>query len=93
MCPEKVTYHFLKQVMLAKDRKGYLYSLFSSYIIEKNTYKAEWFETSYHEFEHQKFRIPLNYDAVLTKLYGDYMTPPNMNERNLCHDVEAYWKE
>ena len=34
------------------------------------------------EFENRNFTSPLNYDYVLTHLYGDYMTPPPIAERN-----------
>ena len=32
-------------------------------------------------FEGQYFPIPENYDECLTRLYGDYMTIPNQEER------------
>ena len=33
-------------------------------------------------FESREFIIPEDYDHVLTRLYGDYMTPPPESERN-----------
>lgn len=33
------------------------------------------------DFEGTKFRAPNNYDAYLTRLYGDYMTPPPIEKR------------
>lgn len=38
------------------------------------------------EFEGNEFNIPNNSDAYLTKLYGDYMTLPNLSERNPHHN-------
>ena len=35
-----------------------------------------------YEFEDMMLNGPEDYDLVLTQLYGDYMTPPNQNERN-----------
>ena len=36
-------------------------------------------------FEGRKVWIPNNYDAYLTKLYGDYMTPPPIEKRKSHH--------
>ena len=33
------------------------------------------------DFEDTKFKAPNNYDKYLTKLYGDYMTPPPIEQR------------
>jgi phosphorylcholine metabolism protein LicD len=44
----------------------------------------------YAEFEGRKFKIPLGYDEWLTKLYGDYMTPPPESERVSPHGLTVY---
>ena len=38
------------------------------------------------EFEGQYFDAPADYDAVLTAIYGDYMTPPPESERFFGHE-------
>lgn len=38
------------------------------------------------EFEGNDFNIPNNSDAYLTKFYDDYMTLPNLSERNPHHN-------
>ena len=32
-------------------------------------------------FENEEFSAPLFYDELLTKMYGDYMTPPPISEQ------------
>lgn len=42
----------------------------------------EWFgEGVMAEFEGKQYRIPKDYDAYLTYMYGDYMTPPPITDR------------
>lgn len=43
--------------------------------------KSDYFELTKLEFEGQYFYAPKNYDAILTQLYGDYMTMPREEER------------
>ena len=38
-------------------------------------------------FEGISFLAPLDYDRVLTKMYGDYMTPPPPEERGYGHEL------
>ena len=44
------------------------------------------------EFEGKLFFAPKAYDAYLTSIFGDYMTPPPEHER-LPHFCRAYWKD
>ena len=41
------------------------------------------------EFEGLKVTIPTHYDLWLTKVYGDYMTPPPKEKRVTHHDTEV----
>ena len=43
--------------------------------------KEDFFDLIKLEFEGQYFYAPKNYDAILTQLYGDYMTPPKEEDR------------
>lgn len=44
-------------------------------------------------FEGEKFAVPGNYDAVLTRIYGDYMQLPPENKRKSTHYYNAYYKK
>ena len=49
---------------------------------EKNVFPREWFEqTREIEFEGKQYPISKYYDEMLTKIYGDYMTPLAESER------------
>lgn len=53
--------------------------------------KNEWFkEIKRMEFEGREFNVPIGYDAILTRTYGDYMTPPPIKDRKSHHDYEVY---
>lgn len=49
---------------------------------ERSIYPREWFtETVLLPFEDGEFPVSAHYDALLTTLYGDYMTPTPVEER------------
>jgi lipopolysaccharide cholinephosphotransferase len=43
--------------------------------------KSDYFDLTKLEFEGKYFYAPKNYDAILTELYGDYMTMPKVEDR------------
>lgn len=43
-------------------------------------------------FEGHTFRAPVGYDAILTKQYGDYMTPPPRKMQETHHGSKVYMK-
>ena len=54
--------------------------------IEKCFFDKEWFSDSVEvPYMDSTFSIPSGYDAILTKIYGDYMTLPPQNERHGGH--------
>jgi len=58
------------------DESKYVVNAYSSYMF-KETYRKEWFDLKVNQaFEGYELSIPGDYDAILTHLYGDYMTPP-----------------
>ena len=45
------------------------------------------------EFEGHLVKIPGGYDAILTKQFGDYMTPPPENQQITHHSNNVYVKK
>lgn len=45
------------------------------------------------KFEDSEFWGPAGYDEYLTRTYGDYMTPPPLENQVSHHNFEAYFKE
>lgn len=44
-------------------------------------------------FEERLFSASAGYDAYLSGLYGDYMTPPPKEEQQGRHEFRAYWRD
>ena len=60
----------------------------------KCLYKKAWFKNfAETDFEGMKFKIPAEYDKILTHIYGDYMTLPPVEQRVSNHSFAAYWKD
>lgn len=45
------------------------------------------------QFEDVTVKVPRAYDAFLTDMYGDYMTPPPESVRNVGHRYRCWWKD
>lgn len=75
------TYNLLDR--MENELKKYSYeqsnrvvNAYSSYMF-KETYQKEWFSNCIKQpFEKFEMLVPVDYDKILTHLYGDYMTPP-----------------
>lgn len=44
-------------------------------------------------FEDDKFSVPINYESLLTTMFGEYMVPPPIEKRITNHSYSAYYKE
>ena len=55
--------------------------------------KENFINFKYAEFEGRQYKIPAGYDEWLTKLYGDYMTPPSEKGKLSHHHFEAFMKD
>ena len=63
-------------------------------ILAKKDYKKTMvFPTVYTEFRSSCVSVSQYWDACLTKMYGDYMTPPPEDQRQGKHTVRAWVKE
>ena len=90
--------HFLKKcnkIYLKYRNKdtGYagVYSLIAK---EKNQMPVSLYsDIIYVDFENHKLPIMKNYDYYLTKIYGDYMTPPPEDERETHSFYKLYWRD
>lgn len=56
---------------------------YHKFIAEQSTYQ----NMLYKKFEGFSFPVPVNYDDVLTRLYGDYKRIPEREEQTSHHDV------
>ena len=66
----------------------------SLYNSKQNRYKKEWFGEGLDVvFENKQFKAPVNYHAVLTKMYGDYMQLPPEAQQVTHHSNDTFWKE
>ena len=82
MFPNKRRLSFFNYLVKWNDPKseymGYGVDTYWSEYVYK---KADYFDLIKLEFEGQHFYAPKNYDAILTELYGDYMTMPKEEDR------------
>lgn len=66
----------------------------SIYDFFDDRYPKECFETSLEaQFEGHNVKIPGGYDTILTKQYGEYMTPPPENQQITHHSNNVYVKK
>ena len=62
--------------------------------IDKAVFPAAAFSSSSrHVFEGRFLPVPIDWDAILRALFGDYMTPPPPDKRTSTHLSTAYWRE
>ena len=60
------------------------------FVGEKRIWEKGWFQEAIpHSFENREYLIPKGYHQILSKFYGDYMTPPPEDKR-VAHVYEAY---
>ena len=82
-CASKYAYEMCEEVCV----------LTHSILAKKNYKKSLAFPTVLTEFRSGKVCVPQEWDACLTKMYGDYMTPPPEDQRTGKHSVRAWVKD
>lgn len=71
--------------------EGDFYVCYAGVYGRKEIYKKEWYKDGIElPFENTKIIVPVGYDAILTQLYGDYMTPPPPEKCVASHDDRYY---
>lgn len=86
--PKKTVLKILrKNEMKYQDQNVEWYcNIYSKYSQEKESIKSDWIKDIIRvPFEDTELPIVKEYDAYLTHLYGDYMTPPPEKERQPVH--------
>ena len=69
------------------DRNEYAVNLASYYDWRKQTVSAQLYrEAVMVDFEGYQLPVPVGYDELLTRIYGDYMTPPPEDKRAIKHN-------
>lgn len=88
LLPKKAVLKILRRNEVRyEDREVEWYcNIYSRYSQEKESIRADWVrEIIRVPFEDTEFPIVKEYDAYLTHIYGDYMTPPLEKERHPVH--------
>lgn len=86
---------FLKRIkkgfMVEGTGETYLTSPFEDVSMEELLFKPEWFEDIVlMPFNGREIPMPIGYDAMLKVGYGDYMTPPPVEQR-VTHHAHYYF--
>lgn len=68
---------------------GYFISMFGAYKL-KEVFPVSWFRNAEKVcFEDFEIAVPSNASGILSQMYGDYMTPPPDEDRNIQHCIEV----
>lgn len=86
----KPSFRLLNWFAERKSNGEYLTNYFSVYGAKDISAISYYHDYTYMKFEGKKFRVPMEYDARLTQLYGNYMKLPPV-EKRIPHVTEAYW--
>lgn len=75
------------------DKSKYIGTTATLYETVNNRNLKEWYSSSTElQFENNSFKVPVGYHNVLTKLYGDYMTPPPQEQQVTHHTNKVLLK-
>ena len=76
------TVNTLERIAMASGEEGEMLADFHNYFYAHGGWPADFYgEGVKMEFEGKEYYVPSNWDAYLTHVYGDYMTPPPIEKR------------
>lgn len=88
--PRKIRHAFVNAeyavLFSGSEKQKKCYDLFDTKIKDIGDY-SDWTDTEDMLFEGIPFKVPKKYDKLLTLLYGDYMTPPPVDQRG-GHEIQ-----
>ena len=73
------------------DQSSSVFGITSDKGVSKKFQRKHLEENELAEFEGESYPIPANAGAYLTKMYGDWMTPPP-DEHKQQHFYTVFWK-
>lgn len=76
-----------------KSHTNYVCSFHTPYGAKEKNDLDKFKDLTRHDFESIKVNIPTQYDYLLRKIYGDYLTPPPKSERISRHGNNVYYIE
>lgn len=81
---EKKQWHMLDKALkiCPYEKSKYLINMMGEYKMKEMFQKSIFGKGHYYEFEGMLLNGPQDYDNYLSQLYGDYMTPPPLSDRN-----------
>lgn len=83
---KKLLQHYNKCTKCPVSQSRFVSNIVWSFCKGKNVYEKEQIAEAINcQFGTQEMPIPVGYDALLSSIYGDYMTPPHENERVSTH--------
>lgn len=74
-------------LFMSYSGKNRIYTKFGGNYYKNQQSQLIYDNITLYPFEDYEFYIPQNYHAILSALYGDYMTPPPENMRRGGHDI------
>ena len=89
----RVVHPLLKKCVVIRSAKkhGEWLVAYSGTSGMKDIFHSEWFDDSIPcQFEDMSIDVPLGYDKFLIAMYGDYMTPPPVEEQTSHHALFYY---
>ena len=83
---QKIAKQFKQFVDSIHNPDGHFYMFPNTYMHSMTYFPIDWFrETREMDFEDFKVKMPIDYEKILNRLYGDYMTPPPPEKRKSTH--------